>query len=173
MVTDSVLGMVKYRYTPEMLADAARRSQSIAGVMRILDIPPSGGNYMHIKRRMVHFGIDMSHFLGQGHSLNKVAPNRKSADEILVMMPVGSMRCRATRLRRALLEIGVRYVCVACGLDGIWNGEPLTLHVDGNYLDCRRENLRFMCPNCHSQTPNFAGKGKLKVRDGDKETSAA
>jgi hypothetical protein len=176
VVTGSVLDMVKYKYTPEILEDAARRSHSIAGVMRILGIPPSGGNYMHIKRRMVHFGIDTSHFLGQGHNLGKVPSNRKCAAELLVALPVGSRRGDAKKLRRALLEVGVPYVCAICGLDGKWNGEPITLHVDhidGNYLDCRQTNLRFLCPNCHSQTPNFAGKSKAKIREGGSEVSAA
>jgi hypothetical protein len=39
----------------------------------------------------------------------------------------------------------------------------LTLHVDhvnGDYCDNAEENLRFMCPNCHSQTENFAGRSR-------------
>ena len=48
-------------------------------------------------------------------------------------------------------------------LAGQWQGETLTLHVDhinGDFHDNGIENLRFLCPNCHSQTPTFAGKHK-------------
>jgi 5-methylcytosine-specific restriction endonuclease McrA len=63
-----------------------------------------------------------------------------------------------------LLEIGVPYSCAHCGLRGEWQGKPLVLHIDhidGNYEDCRRENLRFLCPNRHTQTPSWAGRNKV------------
>ncbi|WP_307718227.1 HNH endonuclease signature motif containing protein [Rhodococcus pyridinivorans] len=43
----------------------------------------------------------------------------------------------------------------------MWRGEPITFHVDhidGNSHDSRPENVRFLCPNCHSQTPTWAGR---------------
>lgn len=53
------------------------------------------------------------------------------------------------------------YVCAWCGLDGTWRGLPLTLeidYIDGDSQNNRIENLRFLCPNCHRQTANFAGR---------------
>ncbi|MBW6432320.1 HNH endonuclease [Actinoplanes hulinensis] len=47
-----------------------------------------------------------------------------------------------------------------CGCGTSWNDRPLTLHVDhinGDFLDNRPRNLRFLCPNCHSQTSTYAG----------------
>jgi 5-methylcytosine-specific restriction endonuclease McrA len=44
-----------------------------------------------------------------------------------------------------------------------WLGKPLTLeldHVNGDNTDNRRENLRFLCPNCHSQTPTYRRKNR-------------
>ena len=66
-------------------------------------------------------------------------------------------------LKRALLEAGVPYECAMCGLDGTWQGAPLTLevdHIDGDFYNNLLENVRFLCPNCHRQTPNFAGRSK-------------
>jgi len=50
--------------------------------------------------------------------------------------------------------------CDKCGLSD-WRGKPLVIHIDhinGVKSDWRLENLRMLCPNCHSQTPTFAGR---------------
>jgi 5-methylcytosine-specific restriction endonuclease McrA len=53
-------------------------------------------------------------------------------------------------------------VCLHCGLNE-WNGKSLILeldHIDGNKHLNKRENLRILCPNCHSQTPTWKKKKK-------------
>ena len=68
-------------------------------------------------------------------------------------------------LKRRIIEDNlIPYKCDKCGNQGEWLGKKLTLqidHINGNHFDNRLENLRFLCPNCHAQTPTYAGKNKM------------
>jgi hypothetical protein len=154
---------IKYKYTPEMLAEAAAVSLSIADVLRYLGVKWTGGSHAHISRRLKHFAIDTTHFRRVAPNKGQPSPQRRRPEQVLVMLPEGSPRPGPRQLRRSLITIGVPHCCEGCKIEGVWQGRPLTLHVDhisGDWLDNRKENLRFLCPNCHSQTENFAGKSK-------------
>lgn len=64
--------------------------------------------------------------------------------------------------KETLFRIGLKYrFCEECGVGEEWNGSPLMLqleHVDGDRTHNRIENLKILCPNCHSQTPTYAGR---------------
>jgi hypothetical protein len=54
------------------------------------------------------------------------------------------------------------YACEECGITE-HNSKPIVLecdHIDGNSTNNLSENLRLICPNCHSQTPNFKGANR-------------
>ena len=141
------------KYTKEVLESAVSASFSYAGVLRELGLRQAGGTQAHIANQIRKFDIDTSHFTGQGHNKGKIPRNLKAVDEILVVLPEGSLRPKRSQLLRAMLDRGLKYEC-ACGNLGVWNDKPLTLeinHKDGDWLNNRLENLEFMCPNCHSQ----------------------
>jgi Zn finger protein HypA/HybF involved in hydrogenase expression len=72
----------------------------------------------------------------------------------------------ASRLRRAMLEAGIPHKCERCGCPPEWKGKPLTLqidHVDGDFRNNEPDNIRFICPNCHSQTFNFGSKNRNRL----------
>lgn len=75
---------------------------------------------------------------------------------------------RNARIKKLLIENNIKeYKCECCQLDS-WNGQNITLeldHINGINNDNRLDNLRLLCPNCHSQTPTFRGRG----RNGRKE----
>lgn len=152
--------MSKRRYTREILAAAVAQSISVAGVLKLLGCKQAGGTHAHVSRRIREYQLDTSHFLGKRANsgpLHCGGPEKKRADEILVKRERGG-RQKPYQLKRALVESGVPYVCRECSSPGEWRGRPLTLqvnHINQDWLDDRKENLEFLCPNCHSQTEGW------------------
>jgi hypothetical protein len=163
------------KYPDEAIAKAAASSSSIREVVAKLGAAPATGTLSHIRRRIAAAGIDISHFPGLNtvqHDLpftsselaaaaGVLAKPRASATQVFGVRPAGSPRTNRARLHRALQEFGVPYRCASCRNPGEWLGEPITLqidHVDGNWLDNRLENLRYLCPNCHALTETWCRK---------------
>jgi 5-methylcytosine-specific restriction endonuclease McrA len=151
------------KYTKETLTEAVAHSRTIKDVLRHFGLSLSaGGVHAYIAKRIKHFEIDTSHFLGVRANCgirHKGGPRKRSANEVLVKKEPGSNREHTYILRRALLEIGREYKCGECGLPPEWNGKQLALqveHKNGKPEDDRPENLEFLCPNCHTQTPTYS-----------------
>jgi len=69
---------------------------------------------------------------------------------------------RASVRKKILQEELLDYKCSSCGIDE-WNSKSISLeldHINGKRNDHRLENLRWLCPNCHSQTETFRGRMK-------------
>lgn len=147
------------KYTKELLEHLVKESKCFAEVARKLGKRDNGGSIQHITNRIKQFNIDTSHFIGRKEHLNNIRfkHKKKHWTEVLVNNRFGDRRESHDLLRRALIESGEDYKCKECGLKE-WNGKPISLHSDhinGDSLDNRKENLRFLCPNCHSQTKNY------------------
>lgn len=155
------------KYTCDLLAPLVETSFSMAGVLQKLGLKYTGGNYRHIQQRIKAFDLDTGHFTGQ-------AWNRGETVETNTSVAKGAEKGRipdsevfrekstyqAGKLAKRLVEVGRSYVCAECSID-TWKGKPLTLHVDhanGDTSDNRLDNLRFLCPNCHQQTPTWGNR---------------
>lgn len=65
--------------------------------------------------------------------------------------------------RRIIKDNLIEHKCAECGLGSTWNGKDLVLqldHINGVSNDNRITNLRFLCPNCHTQQNTYAAKNK-------------
>jgi hypothetical protein len=125
----------------------------MSGVLRTLGIRLAGGNHSHIKKMIQRYEIDTSHFTGKLWNKGGRSLSRKPVSEVLTIWPEGSNRPKAKQLRNCMIDLGVNLVCSECKISD-WNGKTLVLeidHINQNWLDNRLENLRFLCPNCHSQ----------------------
>lgn len=159
--------MRKTKYTKEVMENAVSESESISGLLRYFGLRPSGGNYVYMKHFISLYEIDTGHFTGQSWSKGKTyttddrikrATNKVRSytnEEIFVKK---SPYRDNSGLKKRLLEEGVLEVCSVCGNNGTWMGEHLPLHldhIDGDRSNNERDNLRFICPNCHQQTPTW------------------
>lgn len=145
------------KYTKELLEPIVKESYSLADVIRKLGLKHAGGTYSHIGRVIDKWKIDKSHFRGKGNncgSQHKGNSFQKRPKEEILVIRTDGLREKSRNLTRALLESSVKYQCENCSIENYWNNKPLILEVDhrnNNWLDNRIENLRFLCPNCHSQ----------------------
>lgn len=157
----------KIKYTKELLEPIVKSSISIQEVMRKLGLRLSGGTNSHLKRRFIEYGLDTSHFLGNAANRGKThkgGPEKLSADQVLVNNRINGRREASHKLRRALIESGIKEECAICSIGLEWNEKKLVLqvdHIDGNFLNNSKDNLRFLCPNCHSQTSTFGSKNEF------------
>lgn len=151
-------------YNIEQLIEAVNKSFSYNETMHNLQINRSGGNYKKIKKDITNNNIDISHFLTRDQIIKKaIEKGTISLNNILVK---DSTYHHNVNLKQKLYKAGLKQpVCECCGINNIWNGKELSLHLDhinGINNDNRLENLRILCPNCHSQTETYAGRNKIK-----------
>lgn len=68
------------------------------------------------------------------------------------------------KLKKRLLKENIFInKCFECNITE-WNNMPINMqldHIDGNSHNHKLDNLRLLCPNCHSQTDTYCGKNKL------------
>ena len=152
----------------EDLISAVQSSRSIRQVLIKIGLKETGENYYTFHREVKRLCLDTSHFTGQAHLRGRRHNWTKSIplQEVLVE---NSTYSKTSDLKKRLVKDGLlKNVCHICGLDPNWNGKPLSLqldHINGVRTDHRLENLRILCPNCHSQTDTFCSRNVASHRN--------
>lgn len=137
------------------LLEAADACTSRKGMLEYFGFSRNSGSMAKIlSERIIENDIDISHFKLQG-----IGKPRYSIEDICIK---NSKYTNIERLKIRLVNEGYKeYKCSICGNIGEHLNKKLVLqldHINGICKDHRLENLRFLCPNCHSQTNTFSGK---------------
>ena len=149
-------------WTDEQLTTAVAESFSYRAVLIRLNLIPAGGNYAQIKQRITELHLMTAHFTGKGWNVGlKFKPNPgQPLSEVLII----NGRAQSYVLKKRLFRAGLKTPqCEICGwcqkaVDG---RIPVELdHINGVHSDNRLENLRVLCPNCHSLQSTHRGKNK-------------
>ncbi len=141
---------------------AVNESRSFRMVLQKLSLIPAGGNYDQIKRRIKDLEISTEHFTGKGWNVGlKFNPKPQIPLEVLLNKDTD---VQSYKLKARLFAANLKHQsCEICGWcvkspDG---RVPVELdHINGDKRDNRIENLRVLCPNCHSLQPTHRGKNK-------------
>ena len=171
--------LLHYGFSQAEIAFATDRSKStIAYHMRNLGRTPDE----RFNRR--YDWAEVQRFYDEGNSITKCMTrfgfSRKTFNDARLRgdvvsrpqaMPLEQLlsgRRQRGHLKRRIIGLGLKTNrCEVCGISE-WRGAPLSLalhHVNGDGRDNRLENLQLLCPNCHSQTENFAGRNIRRIKD--------
>jgi 5-methylcytosine-specific restriction endonuclease McrA len=152
------------------VAELAAQSSSIAAMLASLTMPTTGRPAHEMARRLRELEIDCTHFRGRAWSRGATRTTHPSIDRIArkigysdeEVFAENSAALRGQSIVRRLVAMGWPYECATCGVVD-WLGVRLVLHLDhinGIHNDNRFENIRLLCPNCHSQTPTYCNRAR-------------
>ena len=154
-------------WTDDELVGAVAEARSYRGVLIALRLVPAGGNYDQIKRRIKELKLSTVHFTGMGWNVGGQFRPKVAIPLEVLLIEDGNVQ--SYKLKRKLFSSGLKSpICELCGWAEVSKDGrvPVELdHINGNHRDNRLENLRILCPNCHSLQPTHRGKNKrVKLR---------
>ena len=156
--------MRKRLWSIDQLKNAVKDSFSYRQVLKKLGLREAGGNYEQVKKYIKEYKLNVSHFKGMAWNkgLKGIGKPRIPLELILVK----NSSFQSFKLKKRLFAAGLKpQYCENCGWaertkDGYL---PLELdHINGDRHDNRLENLRILCPNCHSLTAHHRGRLRKK-----------
>ena len=152
----------KRSWSEIQLKNAVKNSKSFRNVIKVLGLRPTGGNYDQVKKYIKESRLSTKHFTGKLWSKGLKLPFKPIID--LKDILIENSTYQSHKLKKRLFSVKLKEPkCEECGWAKISpDGRvPLELdHINGRRHDNRIENLRILCPNCHSLQITHRGKNK-------------
>lgn len=137
-----------YNFTKEEIIDVIEKSKSMREASKTL-----GVKFDTFKKYAKDFGLYDPNQSGKGIRKFRTYKNDYDVFQNGIEIPSGVLK--------NWLILERKWCCEKCGRSE-WFNENLPMeidHIDGNRKNNLRENLKILCPNCHSITPTWRGKG--------------
>ena len=152
-------------WTKEQLIEAVKLSTSTRQVLHRLGLKEAGGNYAQIKKYLTYYNLSFGHFTGKAWNKGMRGIGKPLLPLLKILVPNSSFQ--SYKLKNRLFAEKLKLPqCEECG----WSEKtadgriPVELdHINGISTDNRLNNLRILCPNCHSLKPTHRGRNKKSL----------
>lgn len=141
----------------QIVCENVKIATSLSNLCKLMNKRATNNNLLHFQRIIDKHQLDTTHF-------SSITNNNSKRHKITFEERFSLREDKITNtnsLKNELLKLNIKeHKCELCG-NSEWNNKPIPLqvhHINGNRFDNRIENLQLLCPNCHAQTDNFAGK---------------
>jgi Zn finger protein HypA/HybF involved in hydrogenase expression len=146
------------KMSKEELQKLINESCSISDVLDKFKQAKSSSFYRNILKEFItKYNLDLS----------KMAENKKVMPKNTVLQFCVNSKTERASLKASLLRRGIFInQCSECGMKDFYNNKPVSMeldHINGINNDNRIENLRMLCPVCHSQQPTHRGRN-VKIK---------
>lgn len=148
---------MKKTWNDELLAKAVQETSSYEELFKWFGIKSSNA----LKAKVLELNLNTSHWFRRQ---SKPRAHKISLDKILIID--SNYICTSALKKKLLSSEMLENKCYECEITS-WRDKEISLqldHINGIRSDNRIENLRILCPNCHSQTVTYAGKNSGKAR---------
>lgn len=143
----------------EELEDLVKSSSTLSELLVHFGLKNKGNNFTTLRNRLEKEGIDIKDL--RERSRKRLSTTNRNKILNIELFISDSNKARSVVKTRIIKENLIPYECIECGLTDKWRDKKLVLvldHINGKSNDHRLDNLRFLCPNCNSQTDTFAGR---------------
>jgi len=153
----------KLLISEEKIKEAIHNTSSMLQAAKFMGVP-----YTTFKRKATKLGLykPNQHPIG----VTKGGPPPTPIQEIL---DGKHPNYKSSKLKKRLVDEGIfEDKCDECSQGTEWNGKFLVLqldHINGNSYEHFLDNLRILCPNCHTQTDTFGSRNRINDRVTDEE----
>lgn len=153
-----------WKIPEEEFIKKVKESNCMSNFQRSIGMSPRGGNFYTVKERIKDLNLSTDHWASRIKA--SILSRSISRDEFLKTWLTKNNPKNNGNIKKYLLKFNLKdYICEKCGCGPVWDDMPLTLqldHVNGDRNDNTLNNLRFLCPNCHSQTNTYCGRNNHK-----------